>query len=830
MAKKFEKHMMYGPNGEEKMAKTYQEHLDLQDKGWGHEKPSSPLNYTPGYKGMPTTLPSTNFTKLGSIMSGGEDDFGGGAGSVGYQVKWDKVDFGKSILEKAMKDNEKDIIAKKKKDEEEEEEEEVLTEEVPTEEVLNEKEVVKTDNIEKEVPTEEIVETENVETENVETENVEDGDPTKPSQSIQNEQIGKTATEQYNISDFSKKYTKEEQQTLFGELPKQNPTPEVFPGANVDGKWNKQLGGGNHKIRMKPMFKNGKFSGVKNSGRDWNYTYKVKGKEPNQYIQFPDLNKMGQGVDRVFKKLGGSKNGRFTQEGFKDFTNKYMDLLKEAQANLEKYKEQGLKGQKLVQAFKDNRAQMVVLRMHARGFTNSIANFKDADAPTKYKSPLKQPVESKPGPTPENPLFTGVPYSRAYLKSIGINPDVYYSTLSEQTKQPPKPPRRSKSNSPFPQIDRSFLKVRENWMPTESPMNYDGVSHEEYVPFKQTEQEVMPTNIWEKISSYGKGVDKKIKRFVKSVKYDPSSDKPIASFQNPAWKNTINQWLQSRKMMMVEAVKNNDKQTQQGISDSVISLIQDVTTYSNKFLDWVDRNSGENAPGSAGGSVVSLGSKKDEKFIGDMTFMGDLNTNIAIGEDGKIGIKSFGLDGLKYVEDLDLDVFAKDDAGKMTFLEASGKLEKDAEAGKPINPGIISGYADELLKNEDSILSWAFDPLYGRSWIQDWSEANPDVDVSMFMPESSNFDIDALTDELHGWLSSKLTDAYNASSPQQKQQMAQQNEQNTQQIMNQTLANVEQEKQNKQGVYAENPQQQQQGSPLTQKSSRALELLRKYSK
>ena len=47
--------------------------------------------------------------------------------------------------------------------------------------------------------------------------------------------------------------------------------------------------------------------------------------------------------------------------------------------------------------------------------------------------------------------------------------------------------------------------------------------------------------------------------------------------------------------------------------------------------------------------------------------------------------------------------------------------------------------------------------------------------------------------------------------------------------MNQTLANVEQEKQNKQGVYAENPQQQQ-GSPLTQKSSRALELLRKYSK
>ena len=37
--KKFEPHMMYG-DGEAKKAETYNEHLKLKEKGWGHKKPS----------------------------------------------------------------------------------------------------------------------------------------------------------------------------------------------------------------------------------------------------------------------------------------------------------------------------------------------------------------------------------------------------------------------------------------------------------------------------------------------------------------------------------------------------------------------------------------------------------------------------------------------------------------------------------------------------------------------------------------------------------------------------------------------------------------------
>ena len=39
MAKEFKPHTMYG-DGEEEMANTNQEHLDLKEKGWGHDSPA----------------------------------------------------------------------------------------------------------------------------------------------------------------------------------------------------------------------------------------------------------------------------------------------------------------------------------------------------------------------------------------------------------------------------------------------------------------------------------------------------------------------------------------------------------------------------------------------------------------------------------------------------------------------------------------------------------------------------------------------------------------------------------------------------------------------
>jgi len=39
--KEFKPHYMYGPNGEKVMAKTNKKHLELKDKGYGHDAPKS---------------------------------------------------------------------------------------------------------------------------------------------------------------------------------------------------------------------------------------------------------------------------------------------------------------------------------------------------------------------------------------------------------------------------------------------------------------------------------------------------------------------------------------------------------------------------------------------------------------------------------------------------------------------------------------------------------------------------------------------------------------------------------------------------------------------
>ena len=54
-AKNFKKHMMYSKSGEGKMANTYEEHLELKKKGWGHSKPKRGISRLKrGFLGKPS--------------------------------------------------------------------------------------------------------------------------------------------------------------------------------------------------------------------------------------------------------------------------------------------------------------------------------------------------------------------------------------------------------------------------------------------------------------------------------------------------------------------------------------------------------------------------------------------------------------------------------------------------------------------------------------------------------------------------------------------------------------------------------------------------------
>jgi hypothetical protein len=386
-------------------------------------------------------------------------------------------------------------------------------------------------------------------------------------------------------------------------------------------------------------------------------------------------------------------------------------------------------------------------------------------SPLSYRSPLNQ--KEKQPITQEDKLIIGPPYSDEYLISRGVDPKVYRQLVAEQKKEKPVSPRKKKK-SPFERRDRSYLNVRKKWMPTSSPMMQMEQPNMEQPNMEQPGMEQPQQNqetIFDKMQMYGDNVREKVDKFVSNARYDSQLDKPIKAINNQEWVGKITEFLKQKKNELIEAKKNKDKQQEQKIFEHVNTLVNDVTTYASKFESWRDRNGGDTTPGNMGGNMTSDGSMKDKRFEADLAFIGDTNTDLGITEEGKIGIKSYGLDDLKYVEDLDQGVFMKDFAGYKNFLEMSKTIQEDAESGRPKNQNIINGQADLLLKNRDSLLSWAHDPLYGQAWIQDYAQGNPDEDLSWAMPESDQFDKDRLEDEVHGWLTDKLSQAYDKYAP-----------------------------------------------------------------
>ena len=429
------------------------------------------------------------------------------------------------------------------------------------------------------------------------------------------------------------------------------------------------------------------------------------------------------------------------------------------------------------------------------------------------------------------------------LKNTGFFDNAAYTFISKPP--PPFPfkspinyestntPPPTKFRSPFAQRDRSHLNVRKKWKPTkQQPMMYRSPLHqdmemdpnqdpmasqdpmvqnpEEMAGVEGQEMQPQTETVWDKMSMYGDGLKAQVDKFVSNASYNPEVDKPIKAIQNQEWVGRITEWLKEKKDLLVQARKSKDKKGEQDINQHVQALIGDVTTYAGKFQGWIDRNGGDQTPGNKGGNMTSEGSSKDKRFESDLAFVGDTNTDMDITDEGKIGVKSYGLDDLKYVEELDNDVFMKDFKGYQQMLEMSAQLQEDAESGRPMNKNIIGGQADLLLANKDSLLSWAHDPLYGQAWVQDFAKGNPNENLDWAMPESEEFDKDRLEDEVHGWLTDKLMQAYTKYAPKDVK--------DADGIQNETMANIEQE------GYSKN-------TPIAfkQTKTKAQQLIAKYS-
>ena len=374
---------------------------------------------------------------------------------------------------------------------------------------------------------------------------------------------------QADVDDFNQSFgtqtlNKKQQKELNENYSQGNVNPYVggLDGLSVDGYESVFLGGGNiRRSKNRPVEttfdRKGNVTGFNNRGKvrgnAFDYSFKFKTNESTglKTIKFNKL----RGAERyVFQHFGFASDSRLEMSAtqWKDFRAQYDQTLKEAQDKLKELQKQGLKNSDLINAFQSSYSSQheaaiasEVLKMNARGFFNG--DFSNEDTPVNFKSQFD-----------------------------------YTQPIPVQFKSP------FASRSAF----RSRLKTRENWMPTQPPMNYGSPLHQQEQDISQMEF----GSIWEKIQAYGSDMDKKIDKFIKHSNYNAETDKPINSFQNQEWVGIITKWLQEQKAAMIKANKNNDEK--QRISTAVNTLIQDVTTYSGKFLDWIARNAGDQTEGN----------------------------------------------------------------------------------------------------------------------------------------------------------------------------------------------------------------------------------------
>ena len=444
----------------------------------------------------------------------------------------------------------------------------------------------------------------------------------------------------------------------------------------------------------------------------------------------------------------------------------------------------------------------------------------DNRPPLNFRSPLKHPAED-----------SNLEGYKEGLRHAHPNGDESWKWVADGAPDDAKP-HRNTPTSPFSRRDRSHLNVRKKWTPNQgTPMMHRSPFHQEIDPNQdpmanqdptvqnpeemagiegQEMQQPQGETVWDKMKMYGDSIETQVDKFVSNASYNSGVDKPIKAIQNQEWVGRITEWLKEKKGQLVQAKKSKNKDAEQKINQSVQSLVGDITTYAGKFEEWMTRNGGDETPGNQGGNMTSEGSSKDKRFEADLAFVGDPNTSMDITEEGKMGVKSYGLEDLKYVDELDTDVFIKDFKGYQQMLEMSSQLQEDAESGRPLNKNIIGGQADMLLANKDSLLSWAHDPLYGQAWIQDYAQGNPGENLDWAMPESDQFDKDRLEDEVHGWLTDKLTQAYTKYAPKDAK--------DAEGIKEETMASIDQ------GGYSKN-------TPMAykQNQTKAQQLIAKYS-
>tara|TARA_R100000541_G_scaffold19812_1_gene29783 strand:- start:2327 stop:4102 length:1776 start_codon:yes stop_codon:yes gene_type:complete len=225
--------------------------------------------------------------------------------------------------------------------------------------------------------------------------------------------------------------------------------------------------------------------------------------------------------------------------------------------------------------------------------------------------------------------------------------------------------------------------------------------------------------------------------------------------------------LKDQANMYIES-EGNSKVVNDSIN-TLRGLAQKVNNLVDKKAEWIENNGG----GEAGKRGFSKGSSGKNKFMQNSIFTerDDLYKMIlplpeqTVSGDTKFGDIEFAFgdfnDGQRpnaVVKSGQIfkDVFMKPEGKFADFRKAAVKQGENSRDRKPFNAYHAEVVVNGLLDSKENVLAFAWDDFAGPSFIDQYSEARPNEDISWADVDDPKFSEDRLKKEVGYWLNQKL--------------------------------------------------------------------------
>jgi len=215
-------------------------------------------------------------------------------------------------------------------------------------------------------------------------------------------------------------------------------------------------------------------------------------------------------------------------------------------------------------------------------------------------------------------------------------------------------------------------------------------------------------------------------------------------------------------------LKNQDKEMIAKIDGKFQNFIQQCSVdVPAKFQSWTNAVAGDVNPNNMGGATNSKGNNKPSELRDNLFFMSsevseEIQPVVDVMEDGSLAVKFGNTDAVRLSEIG--NTFSIDFLAQKQYLDFLAINEQDAIAGKPVNKVKNKGIVKSIFKNDNTVLSGFFDNFYGESVFD--SLPNHVKNETWMHPESEDFDVDRVRNEVLGFYEYKLNEAHKVAVPQ----------------------------------------------------------------